>query len=164
MKKLSFVLSLTLLCLLTDCSKKDAVAPEKAEKVISDDGSSSASSLRVIPNYRIAFVEIEFGVKPLCLGLGMCNITIVNEKTGVVPPDLNGKRRALAKVVNGNFTLVFMGNHIHQQLNGPAFIMGADLILPLAVTDRVGLQPGHTINQGSYLITSGPGNKKTVVF
>jgi len=42
--------------------------------------------------------------------------------------------------------------------------MGADFILPVAVTDRLGLQPGYTINQGSYLITPGPGNKKTVVF
>jgi len=166
MKKLTFILSLTLLCLLTDCSKKDAVAPEKAERIAFDDGSSSASTLKVIPNYRQALVVFEFGSPLNCfLGSGVCNITIIKEKLvgGGFHPG-NGNKRALASVINGKFVLEFIGNHSHPQLNGPSFVMDADLVLPVNVTDKLDLQPGHTITQGSYPIISGPGSKKTVVF
>ena len=169
MKKLTFILSLTLLCLLaTVCSKKEAVTPEKAERIVSGDGSSSTSSLKINQgqSYRKkTLVEVEFGVRinSFCLqGFGICDITIVNEKVGNIGPKFNGNRRALASEENGKFVLEFIGNHSHQQLTGPSFIVDADFVLPLSVTDQVGLQPGYTITQGSYPIISGPGTLKTV--
>jgi len=160
-----------MLCLLTDCSKKDAVVPESIKSITSideaDGSASSASTQKVIPNgsNRKAFVELAFGarVNSFCLqGSGMCNINIVNEKIGITPG--NGKFRALASASNGKFVLEFVGNHNHPQLNGSTFIMDANLVLPLSVSNAVGLQPGYTVSQGNYTITTGPGNKKIIVF
>jgi len=153
--------SYSMLCLLaTVCSKKEAVAPEKAERITNTDeadDSASSSSLRT----GVTVVVFEFGMLSNCLGFGVCNITIISEKftRNNLPPEVGRVREK-----NGKFYVEFASNVNHPQLNGSMFKMDGNFTLSDDLCDRVGLPHGYNIGSGNYPILQGPGNTKTVEF